>query len=123
MKKMYYQVVLKFPNTEMQDYFKTEFDNSNDNLVIIDDNLDKQLADDPLTLALLIALVMETAKSIGKETISWLFEWLKKRLDGRRLNEELPETVTITIKIHDKVFLFKYDKGTGEYSISESEQE
>ena len=112
-------MLLSFENQDLQQLFKSELDTKNYEGIIIDGSIDEQNADDPLTLVLLITLAVEITKSVGKETISWFFEWLRKRLDKKKEEVNLPKSVEINIKVDDKEFRFSYNSESGEYAIEE----
>ena len=118
MANQYFQVKIEFQENLTQDVLKNEIIKDSNTDILIDEYSNELQAENSLILTLLIVLANEAWKSLGKESIKWFFEYIKKKIESHRSLKE-SDQIILKIKIESKEFLFMYDPVSKDYNIEE----
>lgn len=115
----YFQLLLKFEDQSIQGILHNQIRTEKNDRVQMHESLEEQYAEDPLAIVLLVSLTVEVSKSVGKETVKWFFEYLKKKLKEQKIEKKKNKEIKILIQVEDKHFEFIYNLNTEKYYVKE----
>lgn len=113
-----FEVLLNFHDRGLRDLVQSDIIEDNNPALSIPSDSKTLQATDPTSLLLFVVLFQtEIIKDITKESVSWIFEYLKNLLGTNEKIAHKKGIITIKMKISDKHFVFQYNPETGGHNI------